>query len=139
MDACFRNAWYAAAWEGYAFWNSWRIPKVRHCPFIEAHFGEHEAINQLSELRWGSLASMILRISRCPPGGRPEDTGATMVNLRIITPETAGISHYFRTCAPDAENERLARAVFEQVEGPMLAVVQARMAATARHETAQLS
>ncbi len=113
--------------EGGALWNTWRIPEVRRFPVLEPHFADEAPIDQLTEMRWNAPASMMLRISWLPGGGSERDARYTMVNPHIITPETRTTSHYFWTCAPDAESEAFARAVFEGEDGPMIEAVQGEM------------
>ena len=114
--------------EGETLWNTWLIPRVRKFPVLEPQFPDDDPIDQFTEMRWDAPASMMVRISWLPGGGRAEEQRFQMINPHIITPETAATSHYFWTCFPDAESEKLARAVFDDEDGPMIEAVQSRMA-----------
>ena len=113
--------------EGNTLWNTWLIPRVRKFPVLEAYFPGQAPIDQLTEMRWDAPASMMLRISWLPGGSQASDARFTMVNPHIITPETRSSSHYFWTCAPGAESEALARAVFESEDQPVIEAVQEEM------------
>ncbi len=113
--------------ESDAIWNTWLIPRVRRFPVLEPHFDDGDPIDQYTEMRWHAPASMALRICWMPGGAPVEQARHSIVNPHIITPETATSSHYFWSCDPDTASEAMARAVFENEDGPMIEAVQAAM------------
>ena len=114
--------------EGHTLWTTWRIPRVKRFPVLDAHFAADEVIDQLLELRWDPPASMMLRISWLPAGADEASARVRMPTPHIITPEGRGRSHYFWSCEPNEDSERFARAVFDGEDKPMIEAVQQRMA-----------
>jgi vanillate O-demethylase monooxygenase subunit len=112
--------------EGGALWSNWAIPDAKKPPFVEGRVAADEVIEQTLDMRWHAPASMMLKIAWKPTGGTFEEAYAAMTNPHIITPETATSSHYFWTCAPEAE--AFARAVFDDEDKPMIEAVQKAMA-----------
>ncbi len=94
-----------------------------------------QRIDSWTEVTWYPPAIMKL-ISGAVPAGTPRSAGGNVLNVHIMTPETAGTTHYFFASARDfamddvAVNQRFAEVrnhIFSTEDGPMITAQNARM------------
>lgn len=110
-------------------WSNWWMPATPPPGWAEPLVPAGGRVDQWLEMRWHAPASMALFIGVAHAGtGRREMVVPAMANPHIITPETAGSSHYFFTREPGEAAEAMARQVFDEEDGPMIEAVERAMA-----------
>lgn len=108
-----------------AIWNNWDITDADPPDWAKPMLPEGAQIDQWLHMRWHAPASMALYIGLAQAGtDRKEMVVPPMANPHIITPETAGSSHYFYTREPGDQAADMVRRVFEEEDEPMILSVQ---------------
>lgn len=104
-------------------------------PLSASMRGSTERVDSWTEVEWHPPAVMTLR-SGAVPAGTAREKGGNVMNLHIMTPESATSTHYFYASTRDfavedaALNERFARArdrIFSTEDKPMINAQQERM------------
>lgn len=107
-----------------AIWNKWDMDAARAPMWAEPLLPPGTATHQKMPIRWHAPASMALFIELVRA-----DTGQPLVpamaNPHIITPATAGTSHYFYTREPGDAAKAMALKVFLEEDEPMIQAAEA--------------
>ncbi|NBC36145.1 Rieske 2Fe-2S domain-containing protein [Novosphingobium sp. FSY-8] len=107
-----------------AIWSKWTFRNTPRPVWLCA-VPDDARMDEWLDMRWHAPASMLLEVG-FTLAGAPRDQAPmpAFVNPHILTPETAGTTHYFYTRQPGDEAAAMTRQVFEQEDLPMLAAIQ---------------
>lgn len=120
--------------EGNQLHSDWWMPNV---PAPGHTYGIYDPAMQCDhwlEMRWNPPASMLLEIGACPAGA-PREGGVIVHQAHILTPETAGTTHYFwattRSIPPSPQGDAMLAALmgkaFSEEDKPLIEAAYANL------------
>jgi vanillate O-demethylase monooxygenase subunit len=80
--------------DGATLHSVWWMPKVRAPSHTAGVYPPDLICDHWLEMRWHAPASMYLQIGSVP-AGQPREDGVVVHQAHILTPESAGTTHYF--------------------------------------------
>ena len=106
-----------------AIWNNWDMAGAPPQEWQKPMLPEGARTNQRLHMRWHAPATMALYIT-FENAATGEPIVPPLANPHIITPETAGSSHYFYSRGHSEADEAMFRKAFLDEDKPMLEAVQ---------------
>lgn len=112
-----------------AIWNNWDIADAEPPAWAAPMLDPGGRVDQWLHIRWHAPAAMALFIGIARAGSERQSLVVPpMANPHILTPETAGSTHYFFTHLPGEAEAEQARRVFLEEDEPMIRAQQDAMA-----------